>query len=119
MQVEDGAEIECAANEPAKEDAKNSAEETDDACFYEKKLLDVAVSRAKGFQNADFTTTLEDGHDERVDDAERGDGQSETAEDCQEKIEDEEKDAQALGSVEKRERAKPEILELGFRGFHQ
>src|SRR2546429_1858863 len=104
MQVEIGAESERAADEPAEKRSKHAAEKAHDTGFHKEKLFDVAVGGAKGFQDADFAAALEDGHDQRVDDSERGHGESETAEDAEKKIEDGEENAQAFRSVEKRDR---------------
>src|ERR1700674_2896769 len=117
MKIEVRAESEGAADEPAKEGAENAADKTHYAGFHEEKLLDIAVGGAEGLQDADFAAAFKDGHDQRVDDAERGDSKSEAAEDAEEKIEHGKKDAQALGGVEKRERAKAHILDGGFEGF--
>src|SRR2546429_4478217 len=95
MQVEIGAESERAADEPAEKRSKHAAEKAHDTGFHKEKLFDVAVGGAKGFQDADFAAALEDGHDQRVDDSERGHGESETAEDAEKKIEDGEENAQA------------------------
>src|SRR5215472_5067996 len=119
MQVEIGAESERAADEPAEKRSKHAAEKAHDTGFDKEKLLDVAVGGAKGFQDADFAAALEDGHDERIDDAKRGNGKSQAAEDAEKKIEDGEENAQAFRSVEKRERAEAEILELGLCGLHE
>src|SRR2546427_2593051 len=117
MQVEIGAECESPADEPTKKGAENAAEKAHDAGFDEEKLLDVAVGSAEGFQDTNFAAAFEDGHDERVDDAERGDGKREAAEDTKKKIEHGKKDAQALGSIEKRERAEAHVFDGGFEGF--
>src|SRR6266568_4225263 len=119
MQIEIGAESKSSADEPAENCSENAAEKTHYASFDEEKVHDVAVGSAEGFEDADFAAALEDGHDESVDNAKSSDGKSETAENAEKKIEHGEKDAQALGSVEKRKRAETEVLELGFRSFHQ
>src|SRR5215467_10607173 len=119
MQIDVGAKRERAANEPAEESTENAAEEPHHAGFDEEKLLDVAIGGAESFQHANFAAAFEDGHDQRVDDAERGDGESQAAEDAQEKIEHGEENSQALGSIEKRERAEAQVFDFGFRGFHK
>ena len=93
-EIDVGAESDGAAEEPAKEHAENAAEKAHYTCFEEEELLDVGVGGAEGFENADFAAAFEDGHDERVDDTERGDGESETAEDAEEAIEDREEGAE-------------------------
>src|SRR5260370_42163184 len=83
MKVEVCAESEGAADEPAKEGAENPADQTHYAGFHEEKLLDVAVCGAESLQDADFTAAFKDGHNQRVDNAERGDGESEAAKDAE------------------------------------
>src|SRR5258708_29380861 len=117
MKVEVCAESEGAADEPAKEGAENPADQTHYAGFHEEKLLDVAVCGAESLQDADFAAAFKDGHNQRVDDAERGDGESEADKDAEKQIEHGEKDAQALGGVQKRERAEAHVLDGGFEGF--
>src|ERR1700737_638242 len=117
MKIEVRAESEGAADEPAKEGAENPADQTHYARFHEEKLLDAGGGGAESLQDADFAATFKDGHNQRVDDAERGDGESEAAKDAEKQIEHGEKDAQALGGVEKRERAEAHVLDGGFEGF--
>src|SRR5215471_7626472 len=119
MQVDVGAKRERAADEPAEESTENAAEESHHAGLDEEKLLDVAIGGAESFQHANFAAAFENGHDQRVDDAERGDGQSKAAEDAQEKIEHGEENSQALGSIEKRESAEAQVFDFGFCGFHE
>src|SRR5690348_6768934 len=119
MEIKIGAECESATNEPAKERSENAAKQPHDPSFDEEKLFDVAVGCAESFQDANFAAALENSHDQSVDDTERGDGEREAAEDAEKKIEHGEKDAQALGCIEKRERAEAQILELGFGSFYQ
>ena len=92
-EIDVGAEGDGAAEEPAEEYAENAAEEAHHAGFEEKELLDVGVGGAEGLEDADFAAALEDSHDEGVDDAERGDGKRETAEDAEEAIKDREEGA--------------------------
>jgi hypothetical protein len=101
VEVKVRAEIKGATDEPAEKKAENAAEETHDASFEEEKLLDVAVRGAEGFEDADFAAAFEDGHDQGIDDAERGDEESEAAEDAKQHIEDSKKCGQALGGVQK------------------
>ena len=89
-----GAESDGAAKQPAEEHAENAAEKAHHAGFEEEELLDVGIGGAEGFEDADFAAALEDGHDESVDDAKGGDGESETAEDAEEAIEHREKSAE-------------------------
>ena len=95
-----GPESHDAAENPAESDADDAAEETHDASFDEEELLDVGIGGTEGFEDADFTAAFEDGHDKGVDDAERGNGEGEAAEDADEEIEDGEKDSQRFGSIE-------------------
>jgi hypothetical protein len=95
-EIDVGAESDGAAEKPAEEDAENAAEEAHHAGFDEEKLLDVGVGGAEGFENPDLAAAFEDGHDESIDDAEGGDGESETAEDAEEAVEDREESAEGF-----------------------
>ena len=106
LEIDVGAEGERAAEQPAEEHAENSAEKTHHAGFDKEELLDVGIGGAEGFENADFAAAFEDGHHQGVDNAECGDGQSEAAENSEEKIEDRKKGAQRFGGVEQREGVK-------------
>src|SRR5690349_25101785 len=119
MQIEVGAESKRAADEPAKKRSENAAKKAHDSGFNKEKLLNVAIGSAKRLQDADFAAALEDGHNQRINNAKGGDGEREAAENAEKKIEHGKENAQALGSVEKRKNAEAKILELGLRGFHQ
>src|SRR5260370_17583992 len=117
MKVGVCAESEGAADEPAKEGAENPADQTHYAGFHEEKLLDVAVCGAESLQDADFAAAFKDGHNQRVDDAERGDGESEAAKDAEKQIEHGQKDPHALGAVPTKERAEAHVLDCGLPAF--
>ena len=95
-----GAEGDGAAEEPTEQHAEHAAEKAHHTGFDKEELLHVGVGGAESFEDADFAAALEDGHDQRVDDAERGDGESEAAEDAEEAVEHREKGAQGFGGVE-------------------
>jgi len=72
--------------------------------------LDVAVGRAQGLEYSDFSPSLENGHHQRVDDAERGDGQRQAAENRKQKIQNFEKEAEIARDVEQGKAEKPMFL---------
>lgn len=112
------AESESAADEPSESDAADASEKTHHASFSEEKLLDVAVVGAESFENADFAAAFENGHDERVDDAQSGDGEGEAAEDSEQEIDDGEEEAQILRGVEKRKCGETHAFDGVFGGLH-
>src|ERR1700689_5590317 len=91
LQIEIRAPGDACSDEPAEGHSEQSAAETHDACLHEKQLLYVTVGRPQSLEDSDFAPTLEDGHHERVDDAQRGNGKRQAAENPQEKIENGEK----------------------------
>jgi len=117
LEIDVGAEGDSAAEKPAEEDAEDAAEETHHTGFDEEELLHVRISGAESFEDADFAAALEDGHDEGVDDAECGDGESETAEDAEEAVEDRKEGAEGFGGVEKGEGVEAHFFDGGFEGF--
>src|SRR5262245_12304867 len=119
MEIDVGSESKRTADEPSEQSSENAAEEAHHPGFDEKQLLDVAVGGAKRFQHTDFSAAFEDGHHERVDDAKRGHGERQAAEDAEKKVEHGKENTQTLGCVEQRKCAEAEIFEFGFRCFHE
>src|SRR5207237_8542887 len=68
VQINVGAKGKSAANEPAENSSNNAAEKAHHTGFDKEKLLDVSVGGAKSFQDTNFTSALEDRHDQGVDD---------------------------------------------------
>src|SRR6185437_10345513 len=97
-----GAEIDRMADQPADEYAENSAEQAHRARLDKKQSANVAVRRAERLEHANFTAAFEDGHHQRVDDAERSHHQREAAENAEKKIEHREYQAQIAAGVEQR-----------------
>ena len=95
-----GAERDGAAEGPAGDDAKNTAKEAHHAGFDEEELLDVEIGSAKGFEDADLAAAFEDGHDQSVDNAERGDGKREASEKTEQQIKDTEENLQTFRCIE-------------------
>ena len=115
MEIKVCAKRDRTAEKPAEQHAKNATDSAHHTRFDKEKLLDVRVGSAEGFEDANFTATFEDCHDQRVDDAERGDGQREAAKNADEEIENGEENSQGFRSVEKRKGAKSHFLDGGFK----
>jgi hypothetical protein len=103
FEIDVGAEGESATDEPAEQNAENSAEETHNTGLDKEELLNVGVGSTEGFEDANFAAAFEDGHHQSVDDAESGDGKSEAAKNSEKKIEDGEEGAEGFAGVEERE----------------
>src|SRR5260370_5858587 len=119
LQIDIGRERERLDDKPAEQTAKHTAGEAHHASFDEEKLFYVAIGGAERLQHADFAAALENRHDQRVDDAERGDSKREAAKNSQQQIENGKKDSQAFGSVEQGERAETEIFDFLFGAINQ
>src|SRR6185437_6837267 len=113
-----GAKGERAADKPADEDSADAAEQAHHARFGEEKLFDVAIIGAERFENADFAAALENGHHQRVDDAESGDGERETAENSEKQIDDSEEEAEIARCIEQRKSFEAHVFDGGFGGLH-
>ena len=83
LQINVGAKRDGTAEQPTESHAKNSAEKAHNTGFHKEKSLHIRISRAQSLQNADFAASFENRHHQRVHDAERGDRQSQAAEDSQ------------------------------------
>lgn len=105
LEIDVCTERKCAADAPAEKYARDATEETHYAGFNKEKLLHVRIGSTERFQHADFSTALEDGHDQGVDDAESGDREGQTAKNSKKQIEDREKGTERLAGIEKRESA--------------
>src|ERR1700728_731797 len=77
-------QIDRMADEPADSHAADSAEQSHGARFDEEQAAHVAVCRTQRFEDADLAAALKDRHHKRVDNAQRGDDQCETAENSEE-----------------------------------
>src|SRR5262249_31543551 len=93
-------EVDGTAEQPSEGYAEHSARESHHSSLGEEDDLNVTIAGADGLHDADLAAAFENGHQERVHDAERGDDQREAAEDPQEDIEHGEEATQALGGVE-------------------
>ena len=80
-----------------------------------KQLLDVRVGGTKRLQDPDFAAPFEDGHDQGVDDAKRGDGECQAAENPKKQIEDGEERAEGLAGIKERERVKAHRFDANFQ----
>ncbi len=114
MKVDGCAPSKRLTDQPTESDTEETAEEAHGAGFGKEKTADVAVGSTKSFQDADLAAALEDGHDQRVDDAERSDSKRETAEEAEEKIEDREDQPEAFGGIQQRKGSEAELLDGRF-----
>src|SRR5215472_14056599 len=87
LHVDVGANVDDSPDDPAESYAKASAEQAHGSSFIKEDALDVAVAGAYRFHDPDLASSLQDRHDQRVDDAQRGYGQRQTAKNPQEEIE--------------------------------
>src|SRR5581483_3840456 len=118
LEIDVGAGVDDAADGPSEEDAERAAGEAHRRRFGEEERADVAVAGADGLHDPDFAAALEDGHDQRVDDAKRCDGEREAAEDAEEEIENREEAAQVAGGVEQREGGEAHLPGGVFHSLH-
>src|SRR6185437_7045153 len=95
-----GSKGDAFADQPAERDSANASDKAHHARFREEESPNVAIISAQGFENADFAAAFENGHDESVDNTERGDGQSEATENSEEQIDHGEKQTEIASRVE-------------------
>src|SRR5689334_18338838 len=81
---------------PSEYDAEGAAQQAHGPGFREEQAANILITCANRFHNADFATPLEHRHDQRVDDANRGDGQCQAAKNEKKHVQDLEKPLQAL-----------------------
>src|SRR5579863_1014219 len=106
--------IDDLTNRPAQRDSHDASQHAHGACLSEEELLYVSIAGADGFHDADFAAAFENRHDQRVDDADGGDHQSETAEDSEESVEHRKELTQAAAGIENREGGESHFLDRVF-----
>src|SRR5580700_5157575 len=114
FQINVGAQIDDPPNSPAQCDSNEPAENTHHASFGEEQSFHVAVTGTDGFHNPDLAAALEDGHHQRIDDSNGGNGQGQAAEDSEEQIEHSEELPQAAGRVDDRKSIEAHLLDCVF-----
>ena len=102
------------SDRPAQDDSDNAAENTHGTGLGEEKFLHIAVARADGLHNSNFTTALENRHHQCVYNSDGSDGEGEAAENSQEHVEYGEKLLQTASSVEDGESIESHLLDCGF-----
>ena len=91
--------------------------ESHHAGFREEELFDVAIVGAQRFEDADFAPPLEDGHHQRIDNAQRGDGKREAAENSKQEIKYSKKQAKVARGVQQRKSGETHGLDRRFDRF--
>src|ERR1039458_10642811 len=68
-------EINEAPDRPTERDSNCTADETHSACFGEEEAAHVSITGTQGLHDSDFTSAFEDGHHQRIHDADGSHGQ--------------------------------------------
>src|SRR5205823_9654345 len=118
LQIEIGTPGHDFADEPADTHAEDPAQQTHDSGFDEEELFHVPIGGAERLEDSDFAPALKNGHYQSVDNTDGGDGERQTTEDGEEKIEDGEKEAQIAGGIEQGKGGEAHVLDGGFNRLH-
>src|SRR5712691_4845903 len=111
LEVDVRSEVDDLSDSPAKYDPHNPAKDAHRTGLSEKDFPYVAVAGANCFHDADFTASLENGHDQRIDDSDGCNRQREAPENSKERKQDPEDLPQTVTRVENRERVEPHLLD--------
>ena len=117
-EVDVGADVDDAPDRPSQGHAQRAAQHAHDARLREKQFLHVAITRPDRLHDSDFTPPLENRHHQRVNNADRGNRQSQAAEDAEKDIDDGEKLPQAARGVEHREGVEAHLLDGVLDGLN-
>ncbi len=109
-------EIDEASERPTERDSDGTADEAHGAGFGEEEAAHVSITGAEGLHDSDFAPAFEDGHYQRIHDADGSNGQGQTSEDREEPVEHGKELAHAAGRIDDGKSAESHLLDGIFNG---
>ncbi len=100
LQINVGAKVDDMADGPAQRHAHDAAQHSHGSGLGEEELLDVAITGADGFHDSNFAAALQNGHHQRIHNANRSHGQRQAAKNSQKQIEHGKELPQAAGGIQ-------------------
>src|ERR1700730_476123 len=103
LKINADAEIDDLADGPAQHDSHNPAKDAHRSGLGEEEFSYVRIAGANRLHDADFASTFQNRHDQRIDDSDGSDCQREATENSKECVQDPKDLPQAIACVENRE----------------
>src|SRR5208282_4903957 len=110
FEINVSSEIDKASDHPTERDANRTANQTHGARFGEEEAAHVSVTGTHGLHDSDFAPAFEDGHHQRIHDADGSNGQSQTTEDGEEHVEHRKELAHTAGGIDDGKSAESHFL---------